>query len=70
MEAIRGKSVTCKSFSSFANDDTCFEQVNIVFESVLGLNGDKIADFSLAVAEDMSTTTNRLFCLGFRSYHM
>ena len=41
-----------------------------MFESVLGLNGDKIADFSLAVAEDMSTTTNRLLRLGFRSYHM
>ena len=37
-----------------------------MFESVLGLNVDKIVDLSLAVAEDISTKTNRFFlCLGF-----
>ena len=36
-----------------------------MFESVLGLNVDKIVDLSLAVAEDISTKTDRFLCLGF-----
>ena len=36
-----------------------------MFESVLGLNVDKIVDLSLAVAEDISTRTNRCLRLDF-----
>ena len=36
-----------------------------MFESVLGLNVDKIVDLSLAVAEDISTKTNRFLRLVF-----
>ena len=39
-----------------------------MFESVLGLNVDKIVDLSLAVAEDISTKTNRILCLGFFAF--
>ena len=37
-----------------------------MFESVLGLNVDKIVDLSLAVAEDISTKTKQIvfLCLG------
>ena len=65
VEAIWGNAVGWKSLSSFADDDKCLEQVNIVFESVLGLNVDKIVDLSLAVAEDISTETNHFLGLDF-----
>ena len=36
-----------------------------MFDSVLGLTVDKIVDLSLAVAEDISTKTNRFFVFRF-----